>query len=129
MSERETAEFLATVPLLKGRDEIDLLELTCVLRRRTVRRARFSGAGQGDQARELVFIAEGGISACRASARRPLVEIGWGQPRDVAGEIGLLEGGEHTMTSASDRADDDARARPIRLRRAAHIAWIRRRSS
>ncbi len=97
MSERETAEFLATVPLLKGRDEIDLLELTRVLRRRTVREGEILWS-QGDQARELVFIVEGGISASLRVPGDRLVEIGQAGPRDVVGEIGLLEGGEHTMT-------------------------------
>ena len=37
MSERETIDFLATVPLLEGRDEADLAALARVVRRRTVR--------------------------------------------------------------------------------------------
>ena len=37
MSERETAEFLATVPLLEGSGEADLLGIARVLRRRTAR--------------------------------------------------------------------------------------------
>ena len=45
MSDRATADFLATVPLLAGRDEADLAELARVLRRRDgARRARLSGA-------------------------------------------------------------------------------------
>ena len=36
MSDRETVDFLAGVPLLAGRDEADLAELARVMRRRTV---------------------------------------------------------------------------------------------
>jgi hypothetical protein len=34
MSDRATADFLATVPLLQGREEADLIELARALRRR-----------------------------------------------------------------------------------------------
>ena len=37
MSDRETIDFLATVPLLEGREEADLAALARVVRRRTVR--------------------------------------------------------------------------------------------
>ena len=33
MSDRETVDFLATVPLLEGREEADLVELAQVMRR------------------------------------------------------------------------------------------------
>jgi CRP/FNR family transcriptional regulator, cyclic AMP receptor protein len=97
MSERETAEFLAEVPLLKGRDERDLLELAHVLRRRTVPEGEVLWS-QGDLARELVFIVEGGVSASLHVPGDRVVEIGHAGPGDLVGEIGLLEGGEHTMT-------------------------------
>jgi CRP-like cAMP-binding protein len=97
MSERETAEFLATVPLLEGRDEVDLLELARVLRRRTVTEGEVLWS-QGDPARELVFIVEGGVSASLQVPGDRVVEIGRAGPRDIVGEIGLLEGGEHTMS-------------------------------
>jgi CRP-like cAMP-binding protein len=97
MSEQETAEFLATVPLLQGRDEVDLLELTRVLRRRTVPEGDVLWS-QGDLARELVFIVEGRLSASLHVPGDRMVELGRAGPGDVVGEIGLLEGGEHTMT-------------------------------
>jgi CRP-like cAMP-binding protein len=62
MSEREAADFLATVTLFEGRDEADLVELAGVLRRRTVSAGEVLWS-QGDLARELVFIVEGGLSA------------------------------------------------------------------
>jgi len=97
MSERETAEFLATVPLLEGRDEVELLELARVLRRRTVPEGEALWS-QGSLARELVFIVEGGVSASLHVPGGRVVEIGRAGPGDMVGEIGLLEGGEHTMT-------------------------------
>ena len=68
MSDRETVDFLATVPLLAGRDEADLVELARVLRRRTVREGEILWR-QGDDARELVFVVEGAVSAVAARAR------------------------------------------------------------
>ena len=97
MSERETARFLATIPLLGGRDETDLLELARVMRRRTVPEGEVLWS-QGDQARELIFIVEGGISASLHVPGDRVVEIGRAGPGDMVGEIGLLEGGEHTMS-------------------------------
>jgi CRP-like cAMP-binding protein len=97
MSERETVEFLATVPLLEGRDEADLLELSRVLRRRTLRTGEVLWR-QGERARELVFIVEGRASASLHVPGDRLVEIGRAEPGDMVGEIGLLQGAEHTMT-------------------------------
>jgi hypothetical protein len=36
MSDRSTVDFLATIPLLEGRERTDLVDLARVLRRRTV---------------------------------------------------------------------------------------------
>ena len=93
----EAVDFLATVPLLEGRDEADLLELSRVLRRRTLPAGEVLWS-QGDRARELVFIVEGRVSASLHAPGGRLVEIGRAGPGDMVGEIGLLEGGEHTMT-------------------------------
>ena len=57
------------VPLLEGRDEVDLLELARVLRRRTVAEGEVLWS-QGDEARELVFIVEGGVRRSLQGARR-----------------------------------------------------------
>jgi CRP-like cAMP-binding protein len=97
MSEPEAADFLATVPLFEGRDEADLVELARVLRRRTVSAGEALWS-QGDLARELVFIVEGGLSASLHVPGEREVEIGRAGPGDIVGEIGLLDGGEHTMT-------------------------------
>src|SRR3954452_11926879 len=97
MSERETVDFLATVGLLEGRDEADLLELARILRRRTVQEGEFLWR-QGDDAREMVFVVDG---ACSASLQVPgdrALEIGSVGPGDVVGELGMLDGAGHTMS-------------------------------
>ncbi len=97
MSDRATVDFLATVPLLEGRADADLVELARVLRRRTVREGEILWR-QGDPARELVFIVEGGVSASLQVPGDRAVEIGRAGPGELVGEIGLLEGGRHTMS-------------------------------
>jgi len=54
MSDRETVEFLATVPLLEGQREADLIELARIMRRRTLREGQIVWR-QGDEARELLI--------------------------------------------------------------------------
>jgi CRP-like cAMP-binding protein len=79
MSDRETVEFLATVPLLEGRDEADLSELAGVMRRRTVRAGEMLWR-QGDHAREMVFIVDGAVAvSLRVTADRT-VEVGSAGP-------------------------------------------------
>ena len=97
MSDRATVDFLATVPLLEGRDEADLAELARVLRRRTVEKGEFL-MRQGAEARELMFIVDGAVSASLHVAGDRTVEIGTAGPGEVVGEIGLLDGGGHTMS-------------------------------
>ena len=62
MSDRETVDFLATVPFLAGGAEEDLAELARVLRTRTVPEGEVLWR-QGDSGREMVFIVSGGLSA------------------------------------------------------------------
>ena len=69
MSDRETVDFLATVPLLEGREEADLVELARVVRRRTVREGEILWR-QGDDAREMVFVVDGARLGVAARARR-----------------------------------------------------------
>jgi CRP/FNR family transcriptional regulator, cyclic AMP receptor protein len=97
MSDRETVDFLATVPLLEGREEADLVELARVMRRRTVREGEILWR-QGDDAREMVFIVEGGVSASLHVPGDRVVEIGRAGPGEIVGEIALLDGGGHTMS-------------------------------
>ena len=95
MSERETVEFLATVPLLEGRDEADLAELARVMRRRTLQEGEVLWR-QGDDAREMVVIVDGAVAASLRVPGDRTVEIGRAGPGDVVGEIGLLDGEGHT---------------------------------
>jgi len=75
MSDRETVDFLATVPFLEGGAEADLVELAQVMRRRTMREGEILWR-QGDDAREMVFIVEGGVSASLHVPGNRTVEIG-----------------------------------------------------
>ena len=97
MSDRETVDFLATVPLLEGGDEADLVELARVLRRRTVREGEVLWR-QGDAAREMVFVVDGGVSAWLQLPGDRAVEIARAGSGEMVGEIALLDGGAHTMS-------------------------------
>jgi CRP-like cAMP-binding protein len=97
MSDHEIADFLGTVPLLEGRDDADLAELARLLRRRTAREGDVLWF-QGDPARELVFIVDGSVAVSLHVPGGRVVEIGTAGPGEIVGEIGLLDGGEHTMS-------------------------------
>jgi CRP/FNR family transcriptional regulator, cyclic AMP receptor protein len=97
MSDCETVDFLATVPLFEGREEADLVELARVMRRRTVREGEILWR-QGDDAREMVFIVDGAVSASLNVPGDRTVEIGRAGPGEIVGEIGLLDGQGHTMS-------------------------------
>ena len=112
MSESATVDFLATVPLLEGREEADLVELARVMRRRTVREGEMLWR-QGDEGREMVFIVEGAVSAALGVPGDREVEIGRAGPGEMVGEIALLDGGEHTMSvQATETATVLALGRP-----------------
>ena len=97
MSDRETVDFLAGVPLLEGREEADLVELARVMRRRTMREGELLWR-QGDDARELVFVVDGVLSASLQLPGNRSVEIGSAGPGEAVGEIALLDGGGNTMS-------------------------------
>ena len=97
MSDRETVDFLATVPLLEGRDEADLAELARVMRLRTVREGEILW-NQGDNAQEMLFVVNGALSASLRVPGGRAVEIGRAGPGEVVGEIGLFDGDGHTMS-------------------------------
>jgi CRP/FNR family transcriptional regulator, cyclic AMP receptor protein len=97
MSDRETVDFLATVPLFEGREQADLVELARAMRRRTVREGEILWR-QGDDAREMVFIVGGGVSASLRVAGGRAVEIGRAGPGEMVGEIALIDGGPHTRS-------------------------------
>ena len=97
MSDHGIVDFLATIPLLEGREEADLVELARVVRRRTVQEGELLWR-QGDEARELMFVVEGGVSASLLVPGNRAVEIGRAGPGEMVGEIALLDGGEHTVS-------------------------------
>ena len=91
------ADLLATVPLFAGRDEAGLAELAGVLRRRTIAAGEVVW-NQGDDARELLIVVAGALSASLHVPGDRVVEIATAGPGDTVGEIALLDGGPHTMT-------------------------------
>jgi CRP/FNR family cyclic AMP-dependent transcriptional regulator len=97
MSDREIVDFLATVPLLEGREEADLVELARLMRRRTVREGEILWR-QGDDAREVLFVVDGAVSISLQVAGGRTVEIGRAGPGQILGEIALLDGHGHTMS-------------------------------
>jgi CRP-like cAMP-binding protein len=97
MSDRETVDFLAGVPLLEDMEEADLVELASVMRRRTLREGEFLWR-QGDDAREMMFIVDGTVSAVLDLPGNRTAEIGKAGRGETVGEIGLLDGKGHSMS-------------------------------
>ena len=97
MPDRATVDVLATVPLLEGLGEADLAELARVLRRRTANAGDVLWS-QGDEAREMLFIVGGGVTASLHAPGGRVLEIGRAGPGDIVGEIAMLDGGGHTMS-------------------------------
>lgn len=103
MSDRETVEFLATVTLLEGLGEADLAALARVTRRRTVRAGQLLWR-QGDDAREMLIIVNGTLSASLDTpGERALVVASLG-PGETVGEIALLDGAGHTVNVRATEA-------------------------
>jgi len=96
MSDRETVEFLAGVPLLEGYQEAELQELARLMRRRTVRAGETLWR-QGDDPRELLLVVDGTLSASLHVSGDRTVEIATLGRGDIVGDIALLDGGGHTM--------------------------------
>ena len=118
MSDRETVDFLATVPLLEGREEADLVELARVMRRRTLREGEVLWR-QGDEAREMVFVVDGARLGVAAAAGRSRGRGRHGRPRGH----GRRDRDARRRRAHDERARDRGR-RPCspsagRLRRAA----------
>jgi CRP/FNR family transcriptional regulator, cyclic AMP receptor protein len=97
MSDTETADFLATVPLLEGLEEADLAALARVVRRRTVREGETLWR-QGGEPRELLFVVDGALSASLRLPGDRTVEIWKAGRGEALGEIALLDGNGHTMS-------------------------------
>lgn len=89
------AGFLAGVPLLAGRD--DLEALAGLMRRRTIRAGELLWH-QGADAREVLFVVEGAVAAELHVQGDRTLAIGRAGPGQILGEIGLLDGLGHTMS-------------------------------
>src|SRR3954469_22464690 len=101
--ERQTAAFLATVPLLRGLPDEEVAELARVVRRREL------AAGEtlwrdGDEAKGMVVIAEGGVSVTLPLPGDRHVEVTSLGSGEVLGEVPLIDGGRHSagVTVAED---------------------------
>lgn len=103
MSDDQTADFLATVPLLEGMGEAVLMSLARVVRRRTLRAGEILW-GQGDDARELVFIVDGMVSGSLRLSGERSVELSRAGRGETVGEIALTDGKEHTLSVRATRA-------------------------
>ena len=118
MSERETVDFLATVPLLEGRDEADLAQLARMVRRRTVPAGEVLWRQGDDGARAGVRRRRRGLGlAARAggSQRRD-------RPSRARGDCRRDRAARRRRAHderARDGDRDGARARPAGLRSAA----------
>jgi CRP/FNR family transcriptional regulator, cyclic AMP receptor protein len=93
----EIVDFLATVPLLEGQQEADLVELARVMRPRTYRKGQIVWR-QGDHAQDMLVIVNGSLSALLDVPGDRTVEIARAGPGEAVGEIGLL-GGDGRATS------------------------------
>jgi CRP-like cAMP-binding protein len=95
---REAVEFLATVPLLEGIPKPKLEELAGILRRR-----EFSVGDvlwrEGEEAEEMLLIVDGRISVSLRLPGDRAVEVTTLGPREVVGEVPLLDGGQHSATA------------------------------
>jgi CRP-like cAMP-binding protein len=135
MSDRETVDFLATVPLFEGRAEPELVELARVMRRRTVPEGEILWR-QGDYPREIVLIVDGAVSASVHVTGDRAVEIGRSGPGEIVGVIGVLDGDGHaTSVRVTETATVLALGRldfaalltgqqPSAFRLKRHLAWL-----
>jgi CRP-like cAMP-binding protein len=97
MSDRETVELLAGVPLFEGRPEADLEQLARVMRRRTVPAGETLWR-QGDHPRDLALIADGTVAASVQVTGGGAAEIGRSGRGEIVGLIGVLDGAGHATT-------------------------------
>lgn len=98
MSEPAAASFLATVPLLEGMAEEELDELARIMRSSEVPAGDVLWR-EGDQAKEMLLIVEGLVSATLRLPGDRAVEVSSLGPGEMLGEIPLLDGGRHSATA------------------------------
>ena len=96
MSDRDTLDLLAAIPLFADCGPAELEEIARTMRRRSVRAGDTLWA-QGDPSREMAFVLDGVLAARLRVAGGREVEIGRARPGGMVGEIALIDGGLHTM--------------------------------
>jgi CRP-like cAMP-binding protein len=94
----ETIAFLSSVPLLEGMPEVELDHLAALLRRRDAAAGEVLWR-QGDDAREMLLIVGGRVSASLHLPGDRTFEVARMGPGEVLGEIPLLDGGGHSATA------------------------------
>jgi CRP-like cAMP-binding protein len=99
----ETAAFLSSVPLLEGMPEVELEHLAALLRRRDAAAGEVLWR-QGEDAREMLLIVGGRVSASLHLPGGRTVEIASMGPGEVLGEIPLLDGSGHSATARVSEA-------------------------
>jgi CRP/FNR family cyclic AMP-dependent transcriptional regulator len=103
MPDPAPADFLATVPLFEGHEGADMEQLAGRMRRRRLREGEMLWR-QGDDAREMAFVVEGGVSASLRVPGDRTVDVGRAGPGGMIGEIALLDGGTHPTSVSATRA-------------------------
>jgi CRP-like cAMP-binding protein len=117
----QTADFLATVPLLEGIPEVELLELARVMGRRE-RRAGEVLFREGDDAQAMLLVVDGRVSVTMRLPGDRTVEIASMGRGEVLGEIPLLDAGRHPTAARVTEA-----ATLLSLGRADFAALVSRR--
>ncbi len=97
MSDHETVELLAGIPLFEDSEEAELSQLARIMRRRTLREGHVVWR-QGDEAREMLVIVDGALAALLDVPGDRTVEIALAGRGETLGEIGLLSGDGHTTS-------------------------------
>ena len=97
-TDAEVIAFLATVPLLDGLPEAELVNLAGVLRRRDLGRGVVLWH-QGDEATGMVLIMGGRVSVSLHLPGERAVEVADAGRGEVLGEVPLLDGGRHSATA------------------------------
>jgi CRP/FNR family cyclic AMP-dependent transcriptional regulator len=91
---------LGRIPLLAGMPEAELSELAWAVRRRDLRAGEVLWR-QGEEAEEMVFVAEGAVSLSVSLPGRRTVDVATARAGEVLGEVALIDGGLRTLTATA----------------------------
>jgi CRP/FNR family transcriptional regulator, cyclic AMP receptor protein len=98
MPDRDSVDFLSTVPLLEGLADAELAELARVMRRRTLAEGELLWR-EGHEAKGMVLIVDGKVSVTKSLPGDGAVEVADLGPGEALGEIPLVDGGQHSATA------------------------------